>query len=201
MKPAARFARVTFDGPPKTRAWRIYCTPCGGQLDRPDDRQNISTAQRDRWFTERGWLVGRKRHVCPACQAPEAPRSAPQSQNRSSEEEAMTADPPREPTREDNRIIHDAIDASWDHERGLYRGACSDDEVGRAVERPRDWVRRVREAFFGAADACVSRVDGLASLSSLERRAQELEERAMSVAAEAEDLKREVAAARKAAGV
>jgi hypothetical protein len=199
MKPAARFLRVTLDGPPRVRAWRIVCSRCPAMADLPDDRHGRSEAERDRRFAGLGWRISRKGHACPACAEP--PALAAELNKPKGEAMTLHADPPPEPTRDDNRIIHDAIDAAWDAERGLYRGACSDDEVARAVDRPRDWVRRIREAFFGPTDACVSRADGLAALAGLEDRAREIVDRAMTLAADAEALQRDVARARKATGV
>lgn len=195
MKPDARFARVTLDGPPQARAWRIYCTACGRSEDIVDGRHGASATERDKRLTERGWRIGRRRHLCPACAEPEPkPSSEPPPM-------AVHALPPRTPTRADNAIIHDAIDAAWDHERELYLGAASDAVISRTIDRPEKWVRDIREQFFGPNDACAARADGLAALTRIETRAAEIEDRALTLAADAEALKRDAAAARKAAGV
>lgn len=81
------------------------------------------------------------------------------------------------------------------------RGGGCDQTLAERLDVPRAWVSAVREAFFGDADACEARTDGLAQLADLAARTQAVEDRAMALAADAEALKRDVAKARKAAGV
>lgn len=110
----------------------------------------------------------------------------------------MRAEPPPQPTREDNRRIHEAIETRWADGRDCYLANFSDAKLAAELDVPRAWVTDVRERFFGP-DTCEARLDGVAKLDELIDRAAALEERALSVAAEVEAVRREAEALRKAA--
>lgn len=67
--------------------------------------------------------------------------------------EALKADTPRTPTREDNRRIRDALDEHYDERAGAYHGSMRDKTLAGKLIVPVAWVAAVREQFFGP-DKC-----------------------------------------------
>ena len=59
------------------------------------------------------------------------------------------ADPPRQPTREDNRRIRDYLDSNFDELAGRYRGDLSDHRAAERLSVPRAWVSAIRSSLYG----------------------------------------------------
>lgn len=65
------------------------------------------------------------------------------------EDRPMAVEPPREPTRDENRLIRDKLFDEYDEDRQCYRGDWTDQAIAEALDKPRAWVTSVREQFFG----------------------------------------------------
>lgn len=138
-----------------------------------------------------------------AVAAPPPPAAAEQQQQQGEGEtmpETPRAEPPRTMGRDDRRRIHETIDAAWADERGCYLAGASDKSIAETLKVPWAWVAQVRNEAFGERDINEKALDGLAGLAALIGRAEALEARALDLAAEAETLRRDAEAWRKAAG-
>jgi len=214
MKRGARFVRVTTPGPPKRRAWRIKCD-CGRSDDVVDcDSRGESEAEVARRFELRGWKVGRSsHHTCPTCLTPRPPKVRsilnevatrpavePSIAPPQASEAMMSAAPPPAASREDNRRIHDAIDAAWNVNGDCYSGSASDKSLGETLKVPRAWVAAVREQFFGPDENDATR-ELVANGAAFEQRVRALEAKGMDLAAEAEALRGEFTRMQKRLGL
>lgn len=158
-------------------------------------------------FTQHGWQVGRRAtdDRCPACVAMEAgDRKAKHASEPSKSKDPVVmqkpvaAEPPPEPSRIDKRRIIDALNERYDHALGCYVEAWTDVRVATALNVPRAWVSSLREEFFGAEQSELQ-VKVAAEAATLSRRASEIEERALAVASDAEQLRHDAQALAKKA--
>lgn len=94
----------------------------------------------------------------------------------------------RKPTREDRRRVLDEISANY-NDIG-YVGTTSDASLAAKLDVPRAWVSDIREEFFGP-DQNEATVALRADVQKLIQLGRTLEDRAMTLAAEAETLRRE----------
>jgi len=94
---------------------------------------------------QRGWRVAaRARDIrCDACVRSERERKA---MTKSTD---TPADPPREMTREEGRLIFGKLDGVYVDERRGYENGWSDLRVANDMGVPLAWVRTVRERHFG----------------------------------------------------
>lgn len=128
-------------------AMRIECSKCGGTshfVQTGNKRRPPEAAQQ--YFRNHGWIVGNgpRADVCPSCQ----PRKKPELKVVEAAEKPK-ADPPREMTRVDRRIINDKLDEVYGEDK--YVSPWTDAAVARDLGVPRVWVEQVREEFFGPA--------------------------------------------------
>ena len=103
--------------------------------------------------------------------------------------------PPRQPTRDDNRRIRDAMEQHYDEGAGYYRDSFTDEALAANLSLPRAWVTRIREDFYGAEvnEASLKRGAELDVAIALAERATE---RLLAMAQESEALGEEMKAAR-----
>lgn len=59
------------------------------------------------------------------------------------------AEPPPTPTREQKRLIFDALEDGYDIFEGRYIGAATDASLGEVLKVPRAWITEIRREFFG----------------------------------------------------
>ncbi len=114
-------------------------------------------------FTERGWEVGTspKGDLCPACIKKASKRKVEPIAGAFSKagliimtpEQApkVTAEPPREMSREDSRIVVAKLNEIYIDERTGYDKGWSDERVAKDLGVPRAWVSKLREEIFGPA--------------------------------------------------
>ena len=132
------------------RGWHITCGACGatdhvngfGYGEAEANRQMSNT------FVRRGWRVAQRavNDRCPSCIKAEA---AARREKRIPMKNDIKAEAPREPSRAELRRVQDTLDTAYPvAERGYISGA-TDETVAKSLGMPRDWVRRVREQFYG----------------------------------------------------
>lgn len=117
----------------------------------------------ERNFRNRGWLLGRdrKHDVCKSCQIERrARRTGAKPEDQMAKHVApnfpaptpppvVKADPPREPTKDERRLIFGKLDQVYlDEKRGYDRG-WSDARVAEDLGVPRAWVEEIRAENFG----------------------------------------------------
>jgi len=90
-----------------------------------------------------GWVlgVGNKDDQCPAC--------ATRRPLKLVSDTAPKADPPREPSRDDLRIIFEKLSETYVDDKTGYSPGWSDNRVAHDLGVPRAWVSRVRDEMFG----------------------------------------------------
>lgn len=137
-------------------AMRVVCRKCGASDEiRVYGRNRPLPVQAAvRKFRDRKWQMGatRSKDVCPACQAglpaPDVPPE-PKEKTMNVQSPVLKADPPRQPTPEDKRVIVFEIDALWTGDDRGYQSGHSDKTVANKLGVPRKWVEDVRRDMFG----------------------------------------------------
>lgn len=148
---------------------RIACSHQGCRRDewRVVDTQDPTIIAA--FWRGKGWAVGRTRRkdLCPDHAKPQrkppAPKTAPPPASRPAtpppapspaaapapQPETPPMNAARQPTREDNRRILDALDTVYDVDHQRYKGQESDDTVAGKLDVPRAWVATIRDQSFG----------------------------------------------------
>lgn len=125
-------------------AAKIECSACGVVAFHARGRHKppIATEQH---FRNGGWFVGNgpRADKCPDCQKPKKPDLKVVKM------EAAKAEPPREMSREDRRIVFAKIDELYLEEKTGYQPPWTDAAVARDLGVPRAWVSQVRDELFG----------------------------------------------------
>lgn len=98
-------------------------------------------------ISKRGWSVIKGKVRCPSC---EASRKVVRMIKAKTKPQVV-ADPPREPTRAQNREIMVLLGDVYDAEQERYRRGDTDETVAEVLEVMPGWVARLREEFFGPA--------------------------------------------------
>lgn len=169
-------------------ALRITCARCGRQDEfiQTNERRlpNLAAAQK---FRNIGWIVGAtaRKDVCPDCQQ----RKAPMKGEEVKQAEPARAEPPREMSKDDRRIVFAKIDEVYVGEEKGYDAGWTDERVAKDLGVPRAWVTTIREEFFGPA-ANISELEGI--ISQIDEKVKEGEQ----VAARAERLREKLDALR-----
>jgi hypothetical protein len=142
---------ISVEGNP-IKAMRICCAHCGAVGYYPfqagNRRRPPIAAQQ--YFQNKGWVVGSnpRKDFCPLHGRPNQ-RKAKQVMTTHVAKPAPVAEPPRECTREDRRIIMEKLDEVYG--KDCYKAPWTDAAVAKDLGVPRDWVTRNREEFFGPA--------------------------------------------------
>lgn len=197
---------------------QITCANCGVHDHLVISGAAAPPALANQSFRRRGWSVGRSRShdLCPKCnprfgkakahravaklavvvpRPPVNPPQIPQPASKIKGVEPMldlvTNNPRpevRQPTREDRRRVLDEIAACY-MDIG-YAGHTTDATLAAKLDVPRVWVSEIRDEFFGP-DQNEATVTFRADVDKLIRLGRSLEDRAMTLAAEAEALRQE----------
>ena len=195
---------------------QITCARCGTHGHLVISGSAAPPALANQTFRRRGWIVGRSRtrDRCPKCNPrlgtakahaavariavdlplkpvnpPEIPQPIPNIKGVEALPHLVVIQPPpevRQPTREDRRRIVEEISASYT-DIG-YVGTASDATLATKLDVPRAWVSAIRDEFFGP-DQNEATIGLRADVQKLIQLALSLEDRAMTLAAEAEALR------------
>lgn len=132
-------------GDRRVMAAKIECCKCGSVAY----YARHGSVNDDDHFRKKGWQVGRgpANDICPNCFNPK-PEKKPELKVVSMQA-APKAEPPREMSREERRIITDKLDDVYDDKAGRYKAPWTDTAVSKDLGVPRAWVSEVREQFFG----------------------------------------------------
>ena len=195
---------------------QITCAGCKNTDHVPVSGASAPPAVANQAFRRRGWIVGRSRthDRCPKCNPrlgkakvhaavariavdlpakpvspPEIPQPIPNIKGVEALPNLVTIHPApevRQPTREDRRRIVEEISANYT-DIG-YVGTASDATLAAKLNVPRAWVSAIRDEFFGP-DQNEATISLRADVQKLIQLASSLEDRAMTLAAEAEALR------------
>jgi ribosome-binding protein aMBF1 (putative translation factor) len=91
---------------------------------------------------------------------------------------AKVADDPRQPTRDDKRVIRDALDEHYDEKAERYTKNWSDKALAAKLNKPERWVADVREEFYGP-DVNEAAAFYATEVAALRKRVDEVEASAM----------------------
>ncbi|MBN9243963.1 MAG: hypothetical protein J0I98_14320 [Mesorhizobium sp.] len=128
------------------QAMRIECGRCHvGAHYLIANGAGFSSTLAHKYFRNHGWEIGKtaRADVCPDCLG----RSSEKVE--SMEGKPAAAEPPREMSREDRRIIFAKIDELYLSDKTGYSPPWTDSAVARDLGVPRTWVSQVREDLFG----------------------------------------------------
>lgn len=131
----------------------IICSSCGAEEKFRHNKQRTPPSEVVTPKFERlGWSVGSRERddQCPDCVAKAAAAKAERSAS-VVEPEPVRADPPREMTREDRRIVIDKLSDVYLDDRSGYAPPWTDAAVARDLGVPRAWVSEIRDYAFGPA--------------------------------------------------
>ena len=147
----------------------IHCR-CGEVAEITDNtRTGLPISKVAEKFRQNGWLIGHNENhdKCPACQVkPAKPRKEqPVAQNNPDPAKPTphveaapdrvvqlvppAPEPPRQPTREDRRLIVDELDRTYDLTNMRYPGKLDDAALAARLDVPRAWVAELREQLYG----------------------------------------------------
>jgi len=148
--------RSSDDG--RRSSWNIVCGQCGTteNLGAQGLGPQIACEQLPKRAQSKGWLVGKKArdHICPACIKSVAAKRANIQEDKMAETKTVVplrADPPREMSREDRRIVFAKLDEVYVNETIGYSAGWTDKLVAEDLGVPRAWVATVRDENFGPA--------------------------------------------------
>lgn len=162
-------AAIRVPGAPNLSGYLIRCSKCG-------EIEKISTNNRSgsmppeglaARFRSKGWTVGNREgsDICARCVNSEKnKKSLKQLATAYLEKQeatnvvqlihqTITAEPPREMTREDRRLVFAKIDEVYLDEKQGYSTGWSDKKVAQDLGVPQAWVKSIREENFGVEGA------------------------------------------------
>ena len=135
-------------------AYQMLCSKCGA-VEKIPFAGAVAPEFVSEKFRQKGWTVATHEggDVCPKCATRRKPRKAEAAETSNVVElasHAIVAEPPREMSREDRRIVFAKINEVYLDENKGYDPPWTDAKVAADLGVPRDWVRVVREENFGA---------------------------------------------------
>lgn len=136
-------------------AHKIVCAQCGvaDHITGSASGHGLPDSVAAKKFTQRGWDT--RRSLCSDCSTARPTKGAPMSYSNGRGTAAATpvapmrAEPPRAPTREDNKIIHAKISEVWGGDDVGYLGDWTDEKIAKDLGVPRAWVTDIRVDWFG----------------------------------------------------
>lgn len=160
-------------------------------IDRPNHRVEANEGQVLRKMTGRGWEIVKGKLHCPACEAKR--RSKMVTKKDTAAAVVVASDPPRQPNRDQKRLVILALEEAYDPVAQRYRGDTSDrslaDGLGEGIMP--GWVSSLREEFFGPA----GNEEAEAIRVQIDRMADETKARVDALMSGAAKIKAETAAA------
>lgn len=136
----------TFAGGGQTLAFEVKCSGCS-KRDLFASHGRPPKAAEQHW-RRKGWAIGASARAdkCPECLARIAHPVKPELKVVSTKPKA---DPPREMSREDKRVIYAKLEEVYAGEHQGYSGLWTDEAVARDLGVPRGWVAAIRDEMFG----------------------------------------------------
>jgi hypothetical protein len=108
-------------------------------------------------FRNKGWVIGSRngRDVCPGCAARKRKSKAESLEKQATNVINMkiAAEPPRQMTRDDRRVIFAKLNDVYIDEAKGYDNGWSDLRVAKDLGVPLAWVKEIREENFGLESA------------------------------------------------
>lgn len=138
------YETVLRDGKPYT-AMRVDCSECEAvNYFVQSGAKRLPPEAATQYFRNHGWRVGNgpRADKCPECQ-----KRKPNLKVVSMEQ--PKAEPPREMSREDRRIVFAKVDELYLDDKSGYQPPWTDAAVARDLGVPRSWVAQVRDELFG----------------------------------------------------
>lgn len=154
-----------------TMRYRLECSVCreGESLGHTNIGEERAADVVPQTFARRGWTVGKTpdRDICPACTRAGRPshvptgavpmanpnpsplRAVPSGMSPASTPDKVKAEPPREMTRDERRIINAKLDEVYVDEAHGYSIGWNDDRVAADLGIARAWVAKMRDENFG----------------------------------------------------
>lgn len=144
---------IRVPGAPNLSGYSIKCSKCGVS-------EKISTNNRSgsmppegliARFRAKGWIVGNREgsDICPSCVEKQKKIKPVKENNVVELNTAIKAEPPREMSRDDRRVIFAKINDVYLDEKQGYSREWSDRRVAEDLGVPLAWVKTIREENFG----------------------------------------------------
>lgn len=152
----------------------MRCSECPAEetLGRQNFGPGVAAEQVPKKFAAKGWTVGTANDgsddLCPACSGRHRERPHLKLVSPTKEEQTMkqhtkqagpvaavaaitkpSAEPPREMSRDDRRLIFAKLDEFYVDENTGYSAGWTDDKVATDLGVPRAWVAQIRDENFG----------------------------------------------------
>jgi hypothetical protein len=135
-------------------AYLIRCSKCGETEKVSSNTHGGAMAPEGiaSRFRNKGWSVSTRDggDMCPKCQVRK--KASPEKESNVVEMK-IKAEPPREMSKEDQRIIFAEINDVYVDEKTGYSSGWNDKKVAEKLGVPLAWVKGVREAHFGKEGA------------------------------------------------
>lgn len=139
------------------RTYRLTCGSCGvtANIGSQSFGERLACDLVPKKFGERGWVVGKRPtdDRCPSCVAKSEQRKRAMSKLRVIDDKKPTAEPPREMSRDERRLIFAKLDEVYLDERRGYDNGWSDKRVADDLGVPRAWVAKIRDENFGSENS------------------------------------------------
>ncbi|SHG87669.1 hypothetical protein [Bradyrhizobium erythrophlei] len=148
---------TVIEGRPQ-RSFAKQCHKCSYRAAVPVNtmkRPGAESAERQiitRKFEALGWEIGKK-DICPSCvrNANHPQKKETEVQNQQVKPEvAVASQEPRQPTRDERRIIFDKLNNVYVDERTGYSPGWTDKKVSVDLGVPQAWVEKIRDENFGS---------------------------------------------------
>lgn len=159
----------------RRRAYAVTCGHCGVTKTLPVNSFRTATETElenrhiQKKFEQAGWRIARsaKSHRCAGCLAAARNAAMAKKVDREADVDSKpkvetdvtppaakpTVAPPREPTRDERRIIFQKLNEVYVDEKSGYSESWTDAVVAKDLGVPRDWVRNLRDEMFGPEGA------------------------------------------------
>ncbi len=152
-------ATLSVPGTKAVPGYIVRCMECGASEKIATNTYGGSMAPEGiaQKFRNKGWVIGSRdgRDVCSKCQARQRKSRASSLEKKATNVISMTikADPPRQMSRDDRRVIFAKLNDVYIDESKGYDNGWSDQRVAKDLGVPLAWVKEIREENFGLESA------------------------------------------------
>lgn len=178
---------LSADGRNRCFAPKIECSRCPRteHYRKPREAGKAVVIQH---FEKMGWFIGHspRKDLCPDCVAAKHPRKEPQlsvvkpsapapvMKLVPTQDNTPIADQPKEPTRDQRRLILMKLEGVYLDETTGYSPGWTDDIVARDLGCPVEWVRKLRDENFGPSGSNQEIDQFLAAVAVLQKDRDEI---------------------------